>query len=92
MAETAGDADQHSVAARGHPPGPVLVLWTLHRLGLSNRLWLGVLVTAVGALLTPLVIAAVASVCGELALPFDFVTQCYLGLETLNPNEACTPS
>jgi methylthioxylose transferase len=59
------DADRHSIAARGHPPGPVLLLWTLHRLGLTDRFWLGVLVTATGALLTPLVLAAVASVCGE---------------------------
>jgi hypothetical protein len=45
----------------------VLVLWALHRLGLTERLTLGLLVTAVGALLVPLVLAAVRGVCGELA-------------------------
>jgi hypothetical protein len=56
-----------SAAARGHPPGPVLVLWALHRLGLTERLTLGLLVTAVGALVVPLVLTAVRSVCGELS-------------------------
>ena len=55
----------HSVAARGHPPGPVLLLWSLHRLGLTDRLALGVLITALGALITPLVLSAVRGVCGE---------------------------
>ena len=35
--------DDHSAAARGHPPGPVLLLWALHRLGLTDRLTLGLL-------------------------------------------------
>jgi hypothetical protein len=56
-----------SVAARGHPPGPVLLLWGLHRLGVTERLTLGVLVTAIGALVTPLVLAAMRGVCGEAA-------------------------
>jgi hypothetical protein len=60
-------AGQHSVAARGHPPGPVLFLWALHRLGLTDRLALGVLIAALGALITPLVLSAVRGVCGELA-------------------------
>jgi hypothetical protein len=59
------NADGLSVAARGHPPGPVLLLWALHRLGLTDMLTLGVLVTALGALLTPLVLASVRGVCGE---------------------------
>jgi hypothetical protein len=56
-----------SVAARGHPPGPVLLLWALHRIGITDRLTLGVLVTAVGTLVTPLVLAAMRGVCGEAA-------------------------
>jgi methylthioxylose transferase len=56
-----------SAAARGHPPGPVLMLWALHRIGLTERLTLGLLVTAVGALVVPLVLTAVRSVCGELS-------------------------
>jgi hypothetical protein len=60
-------AAQHSVAARGHPPGPVLLLWALHRLGLTDRLALGVLIAALGALITPLVLSAIRGVCGELS-------------------------
>lgn len=60
------NASEHSVAARGHPPGPVLLLWALHRLGLVDRLALGVVIAALGALITPLVLAAVRGVCGEL--------------------------
>ena len=58
-------AAEHSTAARGHPPGPVLLLWGLERLGLTDRLTLGLLIAAVGALLTPLVLSAVRGVCGE---------------------------
>ena len=58
-------AGAHSVAARGHPPGPVLLLWALHRIGLTDRLALGILITAGGALITPLVMSAVRGVCGE---------------------------
>lgn len=61
------EGTDHSVAARGHPPGPVLLLWALHRLGLTDRLAIGVLITALGALVTPLVLSAVRGVCGELA-------------------------
>jgi hypothetical protein len=58
-------AAEHSVATRGHPPAPVLMLWSLHRLGISDRLVLGLLLTALGALTVPLVLAAVRDVCGE---------------------------
>ena len=58
-------AGAHSVAARGHPPGPVLLLWALHRIGLTDRVALGILITAGGALITPLVMSAVRGVCGE---------------------------
>lgn len=61
---------QHTVdqspATRGHPPAPVLVLWLLQRVGLGNQLAIGVLITAVGALVVPLVLSAVRGVCGEL--------------------------
>lgn len=56
-----------SVAARGHPPGPVLLLWSLERLGFTDRLSLGIVITALGALITPLALAAVRGVCGERA-------------------------
>jgi hypothetical protein len=58
------DAAVHSVAARGHPPGPVLLLWALERSGLHG-LVLATLITAVGTLTIPLVMAAVRGVCGE---------------------------
>ncbi len=61
------DGAAHSVAARGHPPGPVMLLWALHRLGLTDRLSLGVLIVALGALITPVVLSAVRGVCGEVA-------------------------
>lgn len=61
------DAAEHSTAARGHPPGPVLLLWALHKLGLTDRLGLGVLICLVGALITPLTLSAVRGVCGETA-------------------------
>ena len=35
----------------------MLLLWALHRLGLTDRLTLGVLITALGALVTPLVLS-----------------------------------
>lgn len=59
------DVRDHSVSARGHPPGPVLLLWGLHRAGLTNHLALALLVTAVGALTVPLVLGSVREACGE---------------------------
>jgi hypothetical protein len=61
------DAAQHSTAARGHPPGPVLLLWALHKVGLTDRLSLGLLICGLGALTVPLVLSAVRGVCGEVA-------------------------
>ena len=58
------DAAVHSVAARGHPPGPALLLWALERVGL-HRVGLALFITAVGTLTIPLVLAAVRGVCGE---------------------------
>jgi hypothetical protein len=55
----------HSAAARGHPPGPVLLLWALQRAGLHNELDLALFITAVGTLTIPLVLSAVRGVCGE---------------------------
>jgi len=60
-------AAEHSDATRGHPPGPVLLLWAAQRLGLTDHLALGLLVTAFGALTVPLVLSAVREVCGEAA-------------------------
>lgn len=54
----------HSDSTRGHPPGPVLLLWAAQRAGITGPLMLGVVVTAVGALTAPLVLVAVRGVCG----------------------------
>lgn len=56
---------QHSLAARGHPPGPVMLLWTLNRIGITDRLSLGILITAAGMTAVPLVLVAVRGVCGQ---------------------------
>ncbi|HKS99971.1 MAG TPA: hypothetical protein VJT31_10605 [Rugosimonospora sp.] len=55
----------HSPAARGHPPGPVLLLWALNRAGISGQVVLAVLITAAGTATVPLVLAAVRGVCGQ---------------------------
>lgn len=60
-------AAERSFASRGHPPAPVLLLWAAKQAGLTDNLLLGLLVTALGALLAPLVLSAVREVCGEQA-------------------------
>jgi len=60
-------APEKSFASRGHPPAPVLLLWAAQRAGLTDHLMLGLLVTALGALVAPLVLSAVREVCGEAA-------------------------
>jgi methylthioxylose transferase len=60
-------APELSAAGREHPPLPVLLLWAAGRAGIGRPLVLGVLVTAVGAVVVPLVMVAVRSLCGELA-------------------------
>lgn len=53
--------------SRQHPPGPVLLLWVLDRMGLHSPVLLGLLITAVGCLSVPLVGVAVRSLCSEAA-------------------------
>jgi len=65
LREFTRDVRVHSVSARGHPPGPVLLLWTLHRAGLNSQLGLALLIAALGALTLPLVLGPVREVCGE---------------------------
>jgi methylthioxylose transferase len=59
------DVRTHSVSARGHPPGAVLLLWALDRLGLTDHLALALVITAAGVLTVPLVLVSVREVCGE---------------------------
>jgi hypothetical protein len=61
------DAGELSVATRGHPPGPGLLLWALHEAGVRDHLALGLLITAIGAATVPLVLGAVRGTCGDVA-------------------------
>lgn len=65
IATYTGDAQSHSIAARGHPPGSVLLLWALERAGIQDQLLLAILVAALGVATIPLVLYAVRDVCGE---------------------------
>jgi hypothetical protein len=60
-------ATNHSFAARGHPPGPVLLLWLLDRAGVTDHVTLGFLITALATLTVPLVLSTVKDSCGESA-------------------------
>lgn len=55
----------HTSDTQTHPPGPVLLLWGLDRIGVHAPLALGLLVTLVGAASVPLVAVAVRSLCHE---------------------------
>jgi hypothetical protein len=61
------DPQSHTDATRGHPPGPLLLLWALTRLGVTNHVTLGLLITAAGALTVPMVLSAVRDSAGETA-------------------------
>lgn len=58
-------APEHSAATRGHPPGPVLLLWALGRAGLTSHLGLGLLITALGGLAVPLILSTIRDICGD---------------------------
>ncbi len=57
---------EHAPATRGHPPGPVLLLWSLGRLGIEHPAAVGTLITVVGAITVPLVLGCVRALCGEI--------------------------
>jgi hypothetical protein len=59
------NAAEHSIATRGHPPAPVLLLWLAQQVGLTDHL--GLVVTAVGALCVPFTLSAMRDACGEQA-------------------------
>lgn len=60
-------AGSHTISTRQHPPGPVLLLWGLGRLGAHGPAVLGLLITLFGCLCVPLVAVAVRSLCRERA-------------------------
>jgi hypothetical protein len=55
----------YAIHVRGHPPGIVLVLWTLDRIGLGGSGWAAALVVAGGAAAAPAAMVAVREVAGE---------------------------
>ncbi len=67
LRDFAASAGSHTVATRQHPPGPVLLLWALGRVGITAPAALGLVVTLIGCASVPLVAVAVRSLCGELA-------------------------
>jgi len=65
IATYTADIAGHSLAARGHPPGAVLLLWAFERAGVRDQLTLSLFITALGVLTVPFVLYCVRSVCGE---------------------------
>ena len=55
----------YRVHVQGHPPGYLLVLWSLSRVGLANTAAVATLEIGVGALAIPAVLLAVREVAGE---------------------------
>lgn len=58
-------AHTYSPATRQHPPGPLLFLWALGRMGVHKPLYIGLVIIGVAALAVPLVAIAVRSLCHE---------------------------
>lgn len=57
--------DSYSTHVRSHPPGAVLSLWSMDRLGLGGQGWAAALFILGGALAVPSVLVAVRDVAGE---------------------------
>ncbi len=57
----------YSIATRTHPPGPVLLLWGLGKLGIHRPEVIGILLTAIACAYVPLLAVAVRSLCHETA-------------------------
>jgi hypothetical protein len=57
----------YNIHTQGHPPGMVLVLWALERLGLGGVGWNAVLVFAGGGAATAAVLVATREIAGEAA-------------------------
>ncbi len=60
-------APHYSVATRTHPPGPVLLLWLLGKLGLRQPEAIGIVLTIVACAYVPLLAIGVRSLCHETA-------------------------
>ena len=59
--------DSYAIQLQGHPPGLVLVLWLLDRLGLGGAGWAAGLMIGVGVTAAPAALFAVREVSGEAA-------------------------
>jgi hypothetical protein len=59
--------DEHTIATRGHPPAPVLLLWALNKAGITTHFGMALFVTIAGALAAPLVLSAIRDASGETA-------------------------
>jgi hypothetical protein len=55
----------YGIHVQGHPPGLVLILWSLDQIGLSGSAWAATLFIAGGAASVPAVLVAVREVAGE---------------------------
>lgn len=60
-------APHYSIATRTHPPGPVLLLWGLGKLGIRRPEVIGVVLTVLACAYVPLLAVAVRSLCHETA-------------------------
>ena len=60
-------APHYSVATRTHPPGPVLLLWLLGKVGIHRPEAVGVVLTVLACAYVPLLAVAVQSLCHETA-------------------------
>ncbi len=60
-------APHYSVATRTHPPGPVLLLWGLGKLGIHRPEVIGIVLTVLACAYVPLLAVAVRSLCHETA-------------------------
>ena len=80
------DIDRYVTHVRSHPPGLLLGLWGLDRLGLGGPGWTAALFIAGGAAAVPAVLVAVRRVAGEAsaraALPFVAVAPAALWVAT----------
>lgn len=78
--------DDYNVHVRSHPPGFLLLLWSLDRLGLGGAAWAAALCILGGALAAPMVLVATREVAGEAwaraAAPFVAVSPAALWVAT----------
>lgn len=65
LSQFTGRLAEYNIHTQGHPPGMVLVLWVMDRVGFGGVAWNAVAVMAGGAASTAAVLVAVRDVAGE---------------------------